>query len=162
MDLTGTTEVAPPSPAASASSTRGMIQMPALEELLESQELFTGLVICIRIHDSDSGMWRRQGLMQFVGGYIASLLSENDFSCRTAYDEFVMVCRGEPGAQLPRRLSDISERLRDYQLRGPGACSILFSWGGVQVQDQPLAEAIASAAERMRETKRMGSSLAHP
>jgi hypothetical protein len=31
----------------------------------------------------------------------------------------------------------------------------------VEVQDQPLAEAIASATERMRETKRIGNSRAH-
>jgi len=140
----------------------GMIQPPVLEELLKSEESFTGLVVSIGINDSDSSMWHSQGLMQSVGSYIAGLLREKDFSCRTAYDEFVMVCRGEQGAQSQRRLNQISERLWDFQLRGIGACSILFSWGGVQVQDQPLAEAIASATERMRETKRIGNyALAH-
>ena len=143
----------------------GMIQQPVLDELLASQQLFSGLVVCIGINDSDSSMWHSQGLMQSVGTYIAGLLKEKDLSCRTAYDEFVMVCRGEEGAESQRRLNQISERLWDYQLRGIGACSILFSWGGVQVQDQPLAEAIASATERMRETRRSGisaeSALAH-
>src|ERR1700744_951351 len=110
-------------------------------------------------------MWHSQGLILSVGNSIASLLRENDFSCRTAYDEFVMVCRGEQGALSQRHLNYISERLWDYQLRGIGACSILFSWGGLQVQDQPLADAVASATERMRETKRSGnaakSALAH-
>jgi hypothetical protein len=141
---------------------RGMIQQPALDKLLEIREPFTGLVISIGINDSDSSMWHSQGLMQSVGSHIAGLLSEQDFSCRTAYDEFVMVCPGEQGANSQRRLNHISERLWNYQLRGIGACSILFSWGGVQVQDQPLAEAIASATERMRETKRIGNSRAHP
>jgi hypothetical protein len=144
---------------------RGMVQRPALEELLDSQEPFSGLVVSIGINDSDSSMWHSQGLMQSVGTYIASLLKGDDFSCRTAYDEFVMVCRGEQGAESQRRMNRISERLWDYQLRGIGSCSILFSWGGVQVQDQPLAEAIASATERMRQTKRSGpsdkSALAH-
>jgi hypothetical protein len=154
-------------PAAPAQSNQptGMIQQPVLDELLASQQLFSGLVVCIGINDSDSSMWHSQGLMQSVGTYIAGLLREKDFSCRTAYDEFVMVCRGEEGAESQRRLNQISERLWDYQLRGIGACSILFSWGGVQVQDQPLAEAIASATERMRETRRSGisaeSALAH-
>ena len=110
----------------------GMIQQPELEALLESREPFTGLVVSIGINDSDSSMWHSQGLMQSVGNYIAGLLRANDFSCRTAYDEFVMVCRGEQGAQSQRRLNHISERLWDYQLRGIGACSILFSWGGVR------------------------------
>lgn len=95
--------------------------------------------------------------MQSVGSHIASLLRENDFACRTAYDEFVLVCQGEQGAESQRWLNHISERLWDFQLRGLGAASILFSWGAVQAQDQPLAEAIASAAERMRETKRSGN-----
>jgi hypothetical protein len=136
----------------------GMIQQPSLEKLLESAEPFTGLVVSIGVNDSDSSMWHRQGLMQSVGDYIASLAKEKDFSCRTAYDEFVMVCWGEQGAQSQRRLNHISERLWDYQLRDIGASSILFSWGGVQVQDQPLDEAIASATERMRQTKRGGQS----
>jgi hypothetical protein len=140
---------------------RGMIQQPALDKLLESHEPFTGLVVSIGINDSDSSMWHSQGLMQSVGSHIAGLLKEQDFSCRTAYDEFVMVCPGEQGAQSQRRLNHISERLWDYQLRGIGSCSILFSWGGVQVQNQSLAEAVASATERMRETKRSGNSLAH-
>jgi hypothetical protein len=140
---------------------RGMIQQPALDKLLESREPFTGLVVSIGINDSDSSMWHSVGLMQSVGSHIAGLLTEQDFSCRTAYDEFVMVCPGEQGANPQRRLNHISERLWNYQLRGIGACSILFSWGGVQVQDQPLAEALASATERMRETKRIGNSRAH-
>jgi hypothetical protein len=132
----------------------GMIQQPALQRFLDNEQPFTGLVVSIGINDSDSSMWHSQGLMQSVGSYIAGLLREKDFSCRTAYDEFVMVCWGEEGPHSQRRLNHISERLWDFQLRGIGACSILFSWGGVQVQDQPLAEAIASATDRMRQTKR--------
>jgi hypothetical protein len=132
----------------------GMIQQPLLEKWLESEQRFTGLVISIGVNDSDSSMWHSRGLMQSVGSYIAGLLRAKDYCCRTAYDEFLMVCPGEQGAHSQRHLNHISERLWDYQLRGIGTCSILFSWGGVQVQNQPLADAIASATERMRETKR--------
>jgi hypothetical protein len=135
----------------------GMIQQPAFQELLDGGEPFSGLVVSIGVNESDSGMWHSHGLMQSVGSYIAGLLREKDFSCRTAYDEFIVVCCGEHGAQSQRRLNHISERLWDYQLRGIGTCSILFSWGGVEVQDQPLAEAVASAVDRMRQTKRAGS-----
>ena len=143
---------------ASASQPGGMIRQPAFDELLVSTKPFTGLVLSIGINDSDSSMWHSHSPMQSVGNYIASLLQENDFSCRTAYDEFVMVCPGEQGKQSQHRLNHIAERLWDYQLRGIGVCSILFSWGGVQVQDRPLAEAVASATERMREIKRNGPS----
>jgi hypothetical protein len=132
----------------------GMIQQAAFQQLLDGGEAFRGLVVSIGINEGDSSMWHAQGLMQSVGSYIAGLLREKEFSCRTAYDEFIVVCCGEEGAQSQRRLNHISERLWDYQLRGIGTCSILFSWGGVEVQDQPLAEAVASAVERMRQTKR--------
>jgi hypothetical protein len=135
----------------------GMVPKPAFEELLERNAPFTGLVVSIGINDSDSSMWHSQGLMPSVGNHLASLLTEKDFACRMAYDEFVLVCR-EQGAQGQRRLNQIAERLWDYQLRGIGTCSILFSWGGVQVQDQPFAEAVASATERMRDTQRIGQS----
>jgi hypothetical protein len=134
----------------------GMIQQPAFQNLLESRQLFSGLVVSIGINDSDSSMWHSQGLMQSVGSYIAGLLPQKGFSCRTAYDEFIVLCDGEDGVESERRLNHISEQLRDYQPRG--ACSILFSWDGVHVQDQPLAEAVASAVDRMRQTKQAGSS----
>jgi hypothetical protein len=35
-----------------------------------------------------------------------------------------------------------------------GDFSILFSWGGVEVQSESIDEAIASANERMKETRR--------
>jgi hypothetical protein len=135
----------------------GMVQPPAFQQLLDGKERFSGLVVSVGINDADSSMWHRQGLMQSISGYIAELLHEHDFSCRTAYDEFVLVCRGELGAQSQRRLNHISEQLWDFQLRGMNTCAILFSWGGVQVQNQPLAEAVASAVDRMRQTKRVPS-----
>jgi hypothetical protein len=135
----------------------GMIPQPVLEKLLADGEPFSGLVVSIGVNDSDSSMWHSQGLMHSVGNYLTGLLHEQDFTCRTDYDEFILVCRGEHGAQSQRRLNHISERLWDYQLRGMGASSILFSWGGVQVKDQPLSEAVTSAVDRMRQTKRVGS-----
>src|SRR5208283_4492799 len=66
----------------------GMIQPPVLEEMLQSDAPFTGLVISIGINDADSSMWHSQGLMQSVANYISGLLREQDFACRTAYDEF--------------------------------------------------------------------------
>jgi len=44
--------------------------------------------------------------------------------------------------------------LWNFQLRGQGSCSVLFSWGGINAQNEPLSEAIASAIERMQQTKR--------
>jgi hypothetical protein len=35
-----------------------------------------------------------------------------------------------------------------------GSTSILFSWGGVEVASESIDEAVASASERMNETRR--------
>ena len=137
-----------------ANQLSGMIRPAELDELLESNQRFTGLAVSIGIHDNDSSMWHSQGLVQSVGSYIASLLGTGDIACRISYDEFVMIFPGEIGAAAHRRLNLISEQLWDYQLRGIGTCSILFSSGGFPVQNHSLADAIASATERMRETKR--------
>src|SRR5271155_3146290 len=82
-DTASNPELAPRPPAWPA----GMIQQPSFQNLVESGELFSGLVVSIGINDSDSSMWHSQGLMQSVGSYIAGLLPEKGFSCRTAYDE---------------------------------------------------------------------------
>jgi hypothetical protein len=136
---------------------KGVIQQSVFQNLLASGESFGGLVISIGVNDDGANTRHSQGLMHSVGDYLGGLLRANDFSCRSGYDEFIVVCPGETGAEAQRRLSNISERLWDYQLRGISNCSILFSWGGVQVQDQPLAEAVASAVDRMRQTRRLST-----
>lgn len=135
-----------------------MVQQPEMDEMLERRERFTGLVISIGINDGDSSMWHKPEIVHSIASYICSLLKEGEFASRMAFDEFVMVCPGEEGATAQRRLNHISERLWDYQLRGMGATAVMFSWDGLPVKDLTLADAIASATERMRETKRIGKS----
>ena len=139
-----------------------MIQQPVLDELLESEKRFSGLVVSIGINDSDSSMWHSQGLMQSVGNHIAEFAQRKRFLLPHRLRRIRNGVPGRTRRASQRRLNQISERLWDYQLRGIGACSVLFSWGGVEIQDQPLAEAIASATERMRETKRSGLPLNPP
>jgi hypothetical protein len=47
----------------------------------------------------------------------------------------------------------------DFQLRGAGSFSVLFGWGDVQVDGERLGEAIASATERMHQTRRCSRRL---
>jgi GGDEF domain-containing protein len=81
------------------------------------------------------------------------LLGPDDCACRHGADEFLIICPGLRGENAQRRLNEISERLWNFQLRGQGSCSVLFSWGGIN-GNEPLSEAIASAIERMQQTKR--------
>ena len=145
-------EVVPP--ATEVATPHGMIDQATLAKVVAIGKPFTGVAVAICVNDDESDR-RSESQLQWVCTYIAGLLSEHEFACRTAKEEFLIVCPGVRGAEAQRRLNDISERLWDFQLRGIGTYSILFSWGGVEVQNQPLADAIASATERMRLTKRV-------
>jgi len=138
-------EVAPP---------HGMIDAATLGKVVAIGKPFTGVAVAICVNEDESGR-RSEGQLKWVCTYLAGLLSQHEFASRTGREEFLIVCPGVRGAEAQRRLNDISERLWDFQLRGIGTYSILFSWGGVEVQNQPLADAIASATERMRLTKRV-------
>ena len=132
----------------------GMIDERTLGKVVAIGKPFTGVAVAISINEDESGR-RSEAQLEWVCAYIAGLLSEHEFACRTGKEEFLMVCPGAQGAEAQRRLNDISERLWDFQLRGIGTYAIRFSWGGVEVQNQPLADAIDSATERMRLTKRI-------
>jgi GGDEF domain-containing protein len=130
-----------------------------LEELLKSTAVVNGVVVVIGIndyslHSERMGKPAMQEWMVSVEAMIRSLLSEKDFGCRSSEDEFVLVFPGETGIAAQRRLNMISERLWSFQLRSLGAFSVMFSWGAVEIQGETLADATASASERMYQTKR--------
>lgn len=127
----------------------GMCDRAALQPLLEADLPFTGLVVLVGIANS-----RTPRVEHPAEPFIEELLGPADYACRNGDDEFLIVCTGLRGAEAQRRLNAISERLWNFQLRGQGSFSVLFSWGGIGVENQPLSEAIASATERMQQTKR--------
>ena len=57
-------------------------------------------------------------------------------------------------ARASRRLNNIAQRLWEFQIDGSESHGTSFSWGGVEVNETPLEEALTSATERMVETKR--------
>ena len=127
----------------------GMCDRAALQPLLEADFAFTGLVVLVGIAKS-----RTSRVEHPAQPFIEELLGPADFACRNGDDEFLIVCPGLRDADAQRRLNEISERLWNFQLRGQGSFSVLFSWGGIGVENQPLSDAIASATERMQQTKR--------
>lgn len=140
-------------PTTNGTKTAGMIDESALHNVIDIGGPFTGVVVSICINGDESGP-RGERPLDWVSSFVSGLLGENDLACRTGEEEFLIVCPGVRGAQAQRRLNEISEGLWEFQLREIGTCSILFSWGGVRVQDQPLRDAIETASERMRLTKR--------
>lgn len=127
----------------------GMCTSSELERLLENDPPFSGLVVLIGFEEGHSGR-----SCSSIETFIRGLLGPSDCGCRRSGDEFILICPGLHGAAAQRRLNEISESLWSFQLRGGGAFSLLFSWGGIGVENEPLSDAIASATNRMLQTKR--------
>lgn len=135
----------------------GMFHRAALQGLLEIYQPFTGLVVSIGV-DQKGGIPRSKNL-QWVADHIAGLLGQNDFACQIADQEFLIICPGERGAEAKRRFNHIVERLWDFQLRQLAELSVSLTSGGAGVENGSLAEAIASATQRMYQIKRPGKTI---
>jgi hypothetical protein len=127
----------------------GMCQPAALQPLLEMGLPFTGLVVLVGIEKTR--MTRQEFPAQ---PFIEGILGPSDFACHNSDDEFLIVCPGLREAEAQRRLNEISDQLRNFQSLGQGSLSVLFGWGGIGAEDEPLSEAIASATERMEQVMR--------
>jgi hypothetical protein len=122
-----------------------------LSKLVASRQPVSGLVVSIGVNSSRKSDSK---LPEGVSELVESLLGPNDFAAQSGEDEFLLIYPEERGASAQRRLSQIAQQLWDFQLRSLGSFQILFSWGGVEVSSESIEEAIASASERMQETKR--------
>ena len=123
----------------------------ALTRLVASRQPVSGLVVSIGASASQDA---NRSVSHNVQDLIQSLIGPGDFAAQSGKDEFLLIYPNERGASAQRRLSQIAEQLWDFQLRSMASLSILFSWGGVEVRSESIVEAIASATERMQETRR--------
>jgi hypothetical protein len=127
-----------------------MCDRDTLQPFLDADYPFTGLVVLVGIANS-----RAPRSEHPAEPFIEGLLGPADCACRSSGDdEFLLVCPGLRSAEAQRHLNEISERLWNFQLRGQGSFSVLFSWGGVGAENRSLSDAIESATERMQQTKR--------
>ena len=124
-----------------------------LTRLVESRQPVSGLVVSIGASEPHN-QTQNQSVLASTRGLIQSLLGPNDFGAQSGKEEFLLIYPGERGASAQRKLRQIAEQLWDFQLRSMGALSIQFSWGGVEVRSESIDEAIASATERMQQTRR--------
>jgi GGDEF domain-containing protein len=92
-------------------------------------------------------------LPESVGEVVRSLIGPNDFAAQSSNDEFLLIYSEDRGAAARRRLSAISQKLWDFQLRSTGEFQTVFSCGGIEVQVKSLEEAIASARQHLQQTK---------
>lgn len=122
-----------------------------LSQLVQNRRPVSGLVVSIGVNTprNEDG-----SLPEAVKQLIQSLIGAQDFACQTNDEEFLLIYPQERGASAQRKLSKIAQQLWDFQLRSLGHFQILFSWGGLEVTSEAIDEAIASANERMHETRR--------
>ncbi|MFN7932555.1 MAG: hypothetical protein U0R19_04460 [Bryobacteraceae bacterium] len=138
----------------------GMHDHSVLAKRMATPEAFSGVVVSIGINDyatqvEQAGPEAMAALMVSVESMITGLLRAGvDFGCRSGDDEFLLIYPNEKGAEAQRRLAAISERLWNFQLRASSNTAVLFCWGAVEVQGESLADSVASASERMHQTKR--------
>ncbi len=122
-----------------------------LSRLVETRQPVSGLVVSIGVTSKGNGGTANPDQVQ---GLIQSLLGPNDFAAQSGNDDFLLIYPGERGAQAQRKLAQIAEQLWEFQLGSVGALSVQFSWGGLEVRSESIDEAVASATERMEQTRR--------
>lgn len=131
------------------SEPRGVEDQTAIERRIQSGETVTGLVVSIGVQCDDVGV-----IADRIVNFVRTLVGDSDSAYQASNDDFVLIFPGHPGAAAQRRLAKISRELWAFQLRSLGEFAILFSWGGVDVENEPIEEAIALATMRMQETRR--------
>jgi len=122
-----------------------------LSQLVQNRQPVSGLVVSIGVNAKGH---EDGALPHAVTDLVQSLIGPGDFACQTNAEEFLLIYPHEHEASAQRRLSRIAQQLWDFQLRSLGDFQILFSWGGVEVNSESIGDAIASANERMQETRR--------
>lgn len=137
----------------------GLHPAQVLRDRMKAGVPFQGVAVSIGINDFESLRLKLESpggadSLASIERLVQSMLKEPDFACRYQDDEFVLLFPGEADSSAQRRLFQISEKLWDFQLRSLGQHSIMFSWGGLEVKADSLSAAVASARERMFQTKR--------
>ena len=125
-----------------------------LAEALESEALFRGTILAISVNNFADRTPPEGETLKDITRFIESLLTPSDLGCQSGDDEFLLILPDELGAPAQRRLQYVSQRLWDYQIRSVGSRTIMFSWGAAEITGETLRDAIASAKERMMQTKR--------
>ncbi len=136
----------------------GSFPASTINQLLASKDRFSGLVVSIGINEymqleEIHGRAVAADLLNTVDAFMEEVAGEAGFCSRSSDDEFVLIFPKLTGAPAQQRLSEISERLWNYQLEALGTFSVLFSWGGSEAKRQTLASALNIARENMTETK---------
>jgi hypothetical protein len=122
---------------------------PGFERIVRKAETVSGLVVSVGVINPGGSP-----VPDTVLNFVRALGGTAGAAYRTSEDEFALIWHGERDAPAQQRLARISQELWDFQLGSLGDLAILFSWGGAEVDNEPIEEALAIASMRMHETRR--------
>jgi hypothetical protein len=134
----------------------GYFEAQGLQNLLAAQGVFQGLVVCIRVVGNGDLAPREcpefARLLSSVARTVQALRRAEDFSCRSAESEFVLIYPRETGPVAQRLIGRIKERLYDLQLRSLGTFSARFIWGAAEsASNTSLADLLRTARAKAQD-----------
>jgi hypothetical protein len=129
-----------------------------LTRLVERRQPISGLVVSIGLAEEKDPNAESNSATQAVPApvraLIESMIGPRDFAAQSGMEEYLLIYPGVRGAAAQRKLSEVAKQLWDFQRLSMGQFLVQFGWGGVEVRSESIEEAIASATERMNETRR--------
>jgi hypothetical protein len=123
----------------------------------------TTFTVAIGVHPVQ-GLGRSQDsignrlLRTAVGERVRSMVRPGDFGCRISPDVYLMVISNSDSDPADQAIQ-IEQRLRRFELEVCGEPFGLFSLASAQSDDQPLAETVRIAIERLRRRVRSAGSV---
>lgn len=137
----------------------GLLNHAALARRVAEDAAFQG-VVAVCDMDSFKDVNDRYGhlvgdeILRNVGHLLQASIRHEDEAFRWGGDEFVILFHNQLSEVARRRMAEIEERLRGFQVRGVGASPISFSWGTEEAFDGNLRDALNGADRNMYAGKR--------
>lgn len=137
----------------------GLQHAEALERALRRTEAFHGILMVVTLADYENTL-RQHGaavvspVLDTAAQLLATAAGREAFLCSPADGEFVLIWPQDRNGSTQRPVNSVTECLWDFQLRTLGGVPILFSWGVADANGDSLAETIATARQRMLDSRR--------
>jgi hypothetical protein len=138
----------------------GLQSASTWNRLLDSGRKVNGLVVSICV-TSFSPSEAAADFPAGVHSAIESMLEAGEFAAPIGANEFVLFCPGVRDATAQRRLSRISQHLWDVQLGSLGRTEPQYTWGGLEVRDESIKDALEAAGQRLQEARHARNLMTH-
>jgi len=93
-------------------------------------------------------------ILRNIGQLLRTSIRAQDEAFRWGGDEFVVLFHNQSLARGRKRMTEISERLAEFRVRGLATLQVHFSWGAAEGGNQPLHVALEAADREMYASKR--------